>query len=344
MNRHSRSWIPGVLLIALLVGARAPAAAEEIRGISLAHVHRRNAGYGSDECRKQLETIRSIGANWIAISDFAYMRRVSEPAILFDRDDDDGVIRCIGDAHALGLKVLVKPHIWSHEFAGNRKWHGDIRMSSEQDWDAWFAQYGQYLLHHAKIAQEANADMLCVGVEYEGTSASQEQRWRALIAQVRKVYKGPLTYASAYGEWPHIRWWDQMDYIGIDAYFPLAGKPNASEDEIRAGWKHVYGFIEPFARQWNKPILFAEMGYSASAKAAVEPWAYNENDADLALQARLYRIAIEEARKRPYIAGIFFWKWFTSNEFHARDGRDPFAVQDRPLVLDVLRSYWTARN
>lgn len=334
-----------LLSVLMLIATAAPAAlaAERIQGISLANLHRRGAGYGSDACRMQLQKIRDLGANWVAVNDFAYMRSVTRPQIIFNRDRtmrEDDLVKCIEDARSIGLKVLVKPHIWSHEFVDNRKWHGDIKMSSEPDWDAWFAQYHDYLMHHARIAQKTGAEMLCIGVEYEGTTASQEQRWRALITEVRKVYTGPLTYASAYGEWPHINWWDEMDYIGIDAYFPVASKPNASEQDIRAGWAHIYGFLEPFATKWKKPILFTEIGYSASARSAVEPWAYNEEDPDYELQARLTRVAIEEAGKRDYVAGMFFWKWFTSDEFAVIEGRDAFAMQDRELVLAVLRTAW----
>jgi hypothetical protein len=217
-------------------------------------------------------------------------------------------------------------------------------MTSEDDWDEWFRQYTEYVLLHARIAQQTKAEMLCIGVEYEGTSATQEARWRKLIADVKQVYTGPITYAAAFGEWPHIKWWDAVDYIGIDAYFPVAAKPSASDAEIRAGWAHVYGFLEPFVRKWNKPLLFTELGYSASANAALEPWSYEIVDPDPAYQARLYQIALEECAKRDYMAGVFVWKWFTSDQFRKIEGRDPFAMQDRPEVLDVLREGWKQRE
>ena len=344
MNADARKWL-FLVIASICVHLRSPAVslAAEIRGVSLAHLHRGDAGYGSDDCRKQLEAIKSTGANWIAINDFAYMPEIDKPALRFGGDPttrERQIKKCIDDAHALGLKVLVKPHVWSREFHHDDKWHGDIKMTNEPDWDEWFRQYGEYLLHHARIAQETRCEMLCIGVEYQGTSASQEARWRRLIARVRKVYTGPLTYAAAFGEWPHIAWWDEMDYIGIDAYFPVAGRASATEAEIRAGWANVYNFLEPLAKKWNKPILFAELGYSASSKAALEPWAYDVVDPDPKFQALLYKVALEEASKRDYIAGVFLWKWFTSDQFRKFEGRDPFAMQDRPEVIDVLRATW----
>ncbi len=344
MNADKRRWfVLPLVLICVHLRSSAVTFSSEIRGVSLAHLHRGGVGYGSEDCRKQLQALKAIGANWVAINDFAYMPEVNKPAVRFGGDPttkEQQLARCIDDAHALGLKVLVKPHVWSRQFHNNQKWHGDIKMTSEDDWDAWFAQYGQYVLFHARLAERTKCEMLCVGVEYEGTSASQEARWRKLIAEVRKVYSGPITYAAAFGEWPQVKWWDAVDYIGIDAYFPVATKPSATEDEIRAGWANVYGFLEPFGKKWDKPLLFAELGYSASSKAALEPWAYDVVDPDPKYQALLYQVALEEAAKRDYVAGVFLWKWFTSDSFRKHEGRDPFAMQDRPEVVEVLRSAW----
>lgn len=47
-------------------------------------------------------------------------------------------------------------------------------------------------------------------------------RGRRLIRQIRRVYHGPLTYAANWsGEYKQIRFWDALDYVGIQAYFPL---------------------------------------------------------------------------------------------------------------------------
>ena len=317
-------------------------AADQVKGVSLAHLHRRGMGYGSDDCRAQLKAIADVGANWIAIADFGFMSSVTDPHIKFGGDrslTEADLVKCIDDAHATGLKVLLKPDIWCHDFSRLKKWHGDIAMTSEADWDIWFADYTRFILHHAQLAQSAKADGFCVGMELEGTSR-QEARWRAVVSEVRKVYTGPLTYAAAYGEWPHIQWWDAVDCIGVNGYFPLTGKESTDEADLRRGWAVVYGFLEPFAKKWNKPICFTELGYSESVRAGLEPWEYNVVGSDKEYQARLYRIAVEEAAKRDFIVGIFAWKWFTSDQGPRMERHDPFGIQDRPLVLDALRRAW----
>jgi hypothetical protein len=312
-----------------------------VKGVALAHTTRGNRGYGSDDCRAELKKIADLGGTWVSISDFAFMQSVTQPSVRHGRSSEaDGLRQVIADAHALNLKVLVKPHLWSRDFGGpNAKWHGDIVMKSDADWDEWFRQYGDYILSQAKLAGDAKAEAFCVGVEYGGTVA-QETRWRKLIADVRGVYGGKITYAASFAEWKTVPWWDAVDCIGIDAYFPVATSQKASDDELRLGWAKVYAELEPFVRASGKQVCFTELGYSASADAGKQPWAYGVVDEDPEYQARLYKIALDEASKRDWVVGAFVWKWFTSDISGGRR-RDPFAMQDREPVLKVLKDAWS---
>ncbi|HEY8668622.1 MAG TPA: hypothetical protein VIL86_18390 [Tepidisphaeraceae bacterium] len=322
-----------------------PAASMEVRGISLAHLHRRGFGYGSEECRKQLGTISEVGANWVALNNFAYMENVNQPAVRFGGDGSMGakdITQCVQDAHAAGLKVLLKPHLWAREFWNGSKWHGDIAMTSEEDWEKWFENYGAYILYTAKIAADAKAEAVCIGVEYEGTS-QQAGRWRKLIAAVRKIYTGHLTYAATFREYEKITWWDAVDCIGIDAYFPVAKSESAPEAELRAGWDEVYAALGTFSKKWSKPICFLELGYTQDTKAGKEPWSYAVKQADAEYQARLFKVAAEEERKHDFMRGLFVWKWFTSTDWQRMEGHDTFCVQDNGKVIDVLKGEWKAK-
>jgi hypothetical protein len=58
-----------------------------------------------------------------------------------------------------------------------------------------------------------------------------------LIKKVRAVYSGKLTYAENWDCIDKVLFWDQLDYIGVDAYFPISKKKKQKMKEIRAGWK-----------------------------------------------------------------------------------------------------------
>jgi hypothetical protein len=318
-------------------------AADQVKGVSLAHLHRRGMGYGSDDCRAQLKAIADVGANWIAIADFGFMSSVTDPHIKFGGDrslTEADLVKCIDDAHATGLKGAAQAGHLVPRFQPPE----EVARRHRDDFRGRLGHLvspstPKFILHHAQLAQSAKADGFCVGMELEGTS--RRKRAGGLSSpRCGKVYTGPLTYAAAYGEWPHIQWWDAVDCIGVNGYFPLTGKESTDEADLRRGWAVVYGFLEPFAKKWNKPICFTELGYSESVRAGLEPWEYNVVGSDKEYQARLYRIAVEEAAKRDFIVGIFAWKWFTSDQGPRMERHDPFGIQDRPLVLDSLRRAW----
>lgn len=305
----------------------------DIRGMTFVPRGRR----GGDESEAQLDKLHELGFNWITICEYAYIDGVDSTDIRFRSGGGEGgqgwLHKQVENAHERGMKVMLKPQLWSREFHDG-DWHGSIAMKSEQDWAAFFESYTAFVVDQAKIAQNLGVDGLCVGVEMKGTSA-READWRKLIAAVRDVYDGPITYSANSDEWQNLTWWDAVDVIGITAYFPLSQDDYAGDAEIRAGWQKVYAELDAFQKKSGMAVVFTELGYSRSVDAAREPWRHDEREPDDAFQARLYRIALEEAQKREYVAGVFVWKWFSA-ELGDRPSREAFLVQNRPQTLDVF--------
>ena len=336
------------LLLALLLALPGAAPAGEpgagVRGVTLASLWYGGDGYGSDACRGQLDELAKLGANWVGLCDFAYLNNVKDPAVRRDAAGDAGVKQTVADAHARGLKVMLKCHLWSQEFGQGQEWHGTIRMKDEAQWAEFFDNYTRYVVAEARVARASGADALCVGVEMKSTSG-READWRRVIAAVRAVYKGPLTYSANGDEWQTIAWWDAVDVMGVSAYFPLSEATPATEQQLRDGWAKVYAELDAFHARTNKPVLFAELGYSRSATAAAMP-SVNREEAPArgSYQALLYRVALEEAAKRDYVVGAFLWKWFTGDARQAAraEKNDVFGLQNRPDTLAMLRERWAS--
>ncbi len=108
-----------------------PLSRDVFRGICLAHTYEDNgaAGYGTETSRRTLREIRGLGANWVSLTPFAFMKhRHATQVMLIDelskqwskqnaprgiRGETDEVMRReIRAARELGLKVQIKPHIW----------------------------------------------------------------------------------------------------------------------------------------------------------------------------------------------------------------------------------------
>ncbi len=129
---------------------------------------------------------------------------------------------------------MLKPQLDFSQEPDYSRFRGHIGTSFayEHPWQAWFDSYQQFIGRYAAFAQEAEVHLLVIGVELGGTT-HREQDWRRIIENVRRVFTGPITYASLsstgapppHGEENRIMWWDAVDYIGVDAYYPLTWMP-----------------------------------------------------------------------------------------------------------------------
>ncbi len=314
-----------------------------IRGVTMASAGYRQAsgGYGGPANREQLQVLAGMGANWVAYTAHVYMPDVRQPDLRWRRGRDEAMERAVADAHANGIQVLLKPHVWSNQFYRDGLWHGSVEMQSEADWEAFFKNYGDFIVAHAALAERIGADALCIGTELKATT-HREADWRRLIARVREVYGGALTYSSAADSYEAVAFWDALDCVGITAYYALADRDSPDEATIRQGWRRVYDKLIPFAKKVGRPICFTELGYSVSASAAREPWSYEVRDEDEALQARLVAIALDEARRSGVIEGVLLWKWFTLSAADAErfERNDAFGLQWRPRALEAIERAW----
>ncbi|HEY5908952.1 MAG TPA: hypothetical protein VIZ31_12975 [Vicinamibacteria bacterium] len=314
--------------------------------------------------------LAELGVDWVSIHtwdplqrgvdspDWAEPRR---PLVIPNLKD------LVRNAHAVGIKVMVKPHLEMRGYeptdeerrvlrgpdeaarqklyariradweARPRVWHNDIEMKTESDWRAWFSRYEAYVLSYVDQAVAAGADAFCVGRETDKAAIAREGDWRRLIRQVRDRFRGPLTYSANFDGYQRIPFWDALDVVGISAYFPLSTAGAPSSEELAAGWERIMAPLESFARRQNRRVVFTEVGYPALATAAQRPWEENAGAADVWLQSRLYEAALQAVAKRPFLAGSFFWLWEGTSRPPFRDSS--FSIQDKPAAFVMARWY-----
>ena len=168
------------------------------------------------------------------LNPFAYQQTVEDPLLLFGEDPPDHELRHgIREARRLGLKVMLKPHVWVRQ-QSTREWRGTIGQDSEEGWRQWWEHYESFILHYARLAAQEEVEIFCIGVELSRAARERPKDWRRLIARVRKAYPGPLTYAANWWEeYDLLEFWRALDYIGINAFFPLSKVPNPSLEQLR---------------------------------------------------------------------------------------------------------------
>jgi hypothetical protein len=306
-NRRTSRLLVVLLLLARLVRAETGSSPPFIKGMT---VSCQTSGWewATPEMARTLDELKSLGVNSIAIHPYAQIE--NDGHVRFRADDNFRHISVPLDwARERGLSVMLIPHIayWGTKFL----WRGEINFQTAGEWDRFFDDYQTWIVQMARVAEAHGAGTFCVGLEF--TYAQKfDQRWRRIIAAVRQVYHGKLTYGGNWDSFQEVTFWDALDYIGVLAYFPLTKSINPSEAEIAAAWKQRCAGLSAYSQaHGNKKFLFVEIGYNESARAAAEPWAFKmggENADEI--QQRCIEVALDLPRHCPAIAGMYWWKWF----------------------------------
>ncbi len=286
-----------------------------------------------------LGDLAGAGANWVSLVVTGYQSAVTSTTIVSSTaiPSDSDLVHAISRAHSLGLKVMLKPHV---DLANDpAHWRGQISFTSEADWAAWFTSYTSFMEHYADLARANGVEQFSVGTELMGTT-SRSREWRAVVAAVRSRYSGPLVYAADWAfEAMTIDWWDAVDYIGVDAYWPLTGKNDPTVPELVAAWEPHVADLAGLASRWGKSIIFTEIGYQSRLGANNNP-AGGPGSLDLQEQANAYQAVFESAYGQPWLAGIYWWFWGV-DPFEGGPCDTGFTPHNKPAE-DVLRHWYGA--
>ncbi len=131
---------------------------------------------------------------------------------------------------------------------------------------------------------------------------------------------------------------DFIDAVGIDLYEPLSASPAATDQELLDGARAAAAKIEGVARRWERPAIVTELGLPSRPAA----WQAPQEEvagaaADGAAQERGYRALFEALWGRPWLAGLYWWKYETS----PRRGREENSLTPRGKPAEnVIRQYY----
>lgn len=319
------------------------------RGVCYAHNYQAEGrrGYGSETSRRSLDELQGLGVDWVSITPFGFMSGADATEVRHVGDmrageSDERVVAELVAARERGLSVLLKPHIWIR----GGTYRGQIDPGSDERWAAWFDSYEAWLVGYAELAAEHGVPILTVGVELASTSARFEARWRTLLERVRAVYPGELVYAANWDEAEQVRFWDAVDYIGVQFYPSLADESGSSEQSLRARLDEHLDELDLLATRVGRPVLFTEVGYKSTADTALRPHAWLErmDDApavDVQAQARCYRVFLAAISERSWARGVYFWKWFTDPDTD-EEGPAGFSPRGKPAEAVLRAAYSTS--
>ncbi len=264
-----------------------------------------------DEARKLLPEMAALGADAVLISNAGYQEHAGsdtfqiDPAVTPSEQQWKEIFKI---AHQNGLRVILMPIILLSDPRGN-EWRGVI---SPPNWDDWFEQYREFLLHFARIAQANKVEVMAVGSELVSTEKYTE-RWRKLVKDVRKVFTGKLTYSANWDHYKVVEFWDQLDLVGMTSYYKLSAEANPTLESLIEAWKPIKRGLLRWQEDVGKPLLFTEVGWASQEGAAIEPWNYyykqEATAGGLEEQRNCYKAFMEVWFDTKAVGGIIWWEW-----------------------------------
>ncbi len=260
---------------------------------------------------------------------------------------DSSYMNCIKLLKTKGFHVMMKPHIWVHN-SSSGKWRSDISHKNKEDWKKWSQSYSDFILHYATLSELLNIELFCIGTELHQTVKDHPEFWSQLISDIRKIYSGQITYAANWNEEvSDVPFWNDLDFIGIQAYYPLTNKNEPRVKDLLKGWKTHLQQIEQIQKQYNKPVLFTEIGYKSTADAAIEPWEWADGLSGLykkvstQTQANCYEAFFQTFWKKKWFAGVHFWQWHARTEPSNGKESIDFTPQQKPAENTMAK--WFGR-
>ncbi|WP_066759969.1 glycoside hydrolase family 113 [Crocinitomix algicola] len=279
-----------------------------------------------------------INANWVTLMPFGFIK---DKEIKFNipwqwwGEREEGIRETIDLCKNNGLKVMLKPQVWIPD-----GYTGDFKLSKENDWRIFESSYREFILFFLEIAEELEVELFCIGTEWKSFIAARPDFWNRLIREAKSIYKYQLTYAANWDDFQKVYFWDELDYIGVNAYFPISFRKNPAQVELLEGWKIHRKRLSEFSHKNKKQIIFTEIGYRSLKGATVKPWEFREKGAYASqIQVRAYEAFFEEVWSEDWLKGMFVWKWYINHPDQGGRGNIDFTPQNKPAEK-VIRDSW----
>lgn len=353
LHHFTRSIFASVIALSLCsVALPAPSAhaavSDWLRGANV--VPTSSTDLGSASFQQSMQKLRATGATSVALVIPLYQSNIYSTDIGpgWNTPTDASLAAGIDYLHSLGFSVMLKPHLDPYDGS----WRAYINPS---DRTTWFANYGNQLVHLAQIAAQHHVELISLGTELVSmatyqVNGSNTQNWYDLIARVRAVYSGALTYTANStnnnsdpfeNEKKFIGFWSALDYAGLSAYYTISTGDN-SIPSLEGSWDYWNkNDIQAFSQSIGKPILFSELGYRSVSGAHTAPWNWSMGGSpDMTEQSNDYHALFEYWNAYSYMHGVYLWYWSTDPNAGGTGSTD-YTPQNKPAE-QVMTQWFTA--
>jgi hypothetical protein len=325
-----RQWLVAALLCLAFAGCTTvPPFPEQIRGANVLQTSQ--VAFTEHDTWTSLWQLQALGANTVALVYFLHQAGPQSDRVApADNVTEQQLRAAIKHAHRLGLAVAIKP-----QMLVDGSWAGAINPGNDDAWKRWFGNYRRAMLRLARLAQNERVAYLFIGTEL--SQAAERPEWTGLIADVRAVYRGHLSYAAhgidEAGRFAH---WSLLDSVAVSLYEPVTDRNGT----VNAGKiSRAIESLRLLGSRNRRPVLIAELGVPSARGADKKPWLVPAADAipDPEMQARVLKSWLDGLRQ-PWVQGVLIWCWYSDPWAGGRKNPD-FTVQNKPAAR-VLACQW----
>jgi hypothetical protein len=303
-------------------------------------------GYGSPAFERGLDEAVRLGATWISVTPFGRTWDLKATGVddTFElplRQNQRDLLRAVKQAHARGLKVLLVPHLWVE----SGEWRGELDPGTAEDWRRFAESYRAFVLGWARFSERAHVDMLAAGVELRSwLTTTHAPSFLPILRDIRGAYSGLLTYAGNWDDVEQTVILGELDVIGVNAFYPLTDKPNASDAELVSGGLRVAERVKSLAELWHKPVMFNEFGYTARKDPALRPWEWPDHmsgvTSDARAQGAAYRGLLYGMLQTRELVGAFVWRLYADPDDLSQEAEWGFSPRGREAELWLREAFW----
>jgi hypothetical protein len=263
---------------------------------------------------EQFAEMQALGANSVALAFPFYTSSLRSNTVFARRTcgtnyQTPSIPRlavAIKAAHALHLRVFLRPMLNETALQVHGGWRGVIRP---RDVNEWFRSYLRLLIPYLRLAHQQRVEYFAISTELD--SMAKYPNWASLMASARRYYRGKLIFTVT---------WRPNEVLppgatpGLDTYQGALLPDTATPSDLLAAWDR--------AATTNSPLPFPlssatidEVAILAQDGAYPTPWVWSLPSQyfpfDEKIQANWYSMVCSFYRSHS-MGGVYFWGiWYT---------------------------------
>lgn len=297
----------------------------KLRGFNLSAFSRDSWDVAADN-EAALQFIKSEGGNAVVLD---WMVEFADDGTMSSNGGSThppwaDIVSVVNRAKALGLYVVLKPHVISTQCCGQNR--NSTNTNIEKFLPAtFFPAWRGYLLDMIGRLPMQSVDAVSIGTELDILDWQFRTEWASTIQAVRGVYPGAVTYDAMFSQYSGAKdvgdvvFWDLVDFISCSFYVRLSKNDTLSAPSLAALMRNTPGvdvadpiaYLQQIANKHGKQIFTLEGGYQ-SANGAL--WGVNDfygaaatENQDLqsrGLEAYLFTLSFNQGN---WLKGVSLW-------------------------------------